>query len=56
MASSVYPPVLAKRKVTTLTSGTSYTVPAGVTNLNVTLRGAGGGDRYRLAGGHADQE
>ena len=28
---------------TTLTSGTSYTVPAGVTYLNVTLCGAGGG-------------
>ena len=28
---------------TTLTSGTSYTVPAGVTYLNVTLVGAGGG-------------
>ena len=28
---------------TTLTSGTSYTVPAGVTYLNVTLTGGGGG-------------
>ena len=28
---------------TTLTSGTSYTVPAGVTYLNVTLYGGGGG-------------
>jgi hypothetical protein len=28
---------------TTLTSGTSYTVPAGVNYLNVTLYGAGGG-------------
>ncbi len=28
---------------TTLTSGTSYTVPAGVTYLNVTLQGGGGG-------------
>ena len=28
---------------TTLTSGTSYTVPAGVTYLNVTLLGGGGG-------------
>jgi hypothetical protein len=28
---------------TTLTSGTSYTVPAGVTYLNVTLMGGGGG-------------
>jgi len=28
---------------TTLTSGTSYTVPAGVTYLNVTLIGGGGG-------------
>jgi hypothetical protein len=31
------------RFLTTLTSGTSYTVPAGVTYLNVTLRGGGGG-------------
>ena len=31
------------RFITTLTSGTSYTVPAGVTYLNVTLRGGGGG-------------
>lgn len=30
-------------KRTTLTSGTSYTVPAGVTEINVVLFGAGGG-------------
>jgi hypothetical protein len=32
---------------TTLTSGTSYTVPAGVTYLNVTLFGGGGGSNER---------
>lgn len=31
------------RYFTTLTSGTSYTVPSGVTYLNVTLYGGGGG-------------
>ena len=31
------------RYVTTLTSGTSWTVPAGVTYVNVTLTGGGGG-------------
>jgi hypothetical protein len=31
------------RYLTTLTSGTSYTVPSGVTYLNVTCRGGGGG-------------
>jgi hypothetical protein len=31
------------RYALTLTSGTSYTVPTGVTYLNVTLRGGGGG-------------
>lgn len=30
-------------KRTTLTSGTTYTVPAGVTDINVTLYGGGGG-------------
>ena len=32
-----------KRYVVTLTSGTSYTVPAGVTSINATLQGGGGG-------------
>jgi hypothetical protein len=31
------------RRVLTLTSGTSWTVPTGVTFVNVTLRGGGGG-------------
>ena len=31
------------RYALTLLSGTSYTVPAGVTSLNVTLAGGGGG-------------
>lgn len=47
MGYSVFPAVtVASGKVmyrTTLTSGTSYTVPTGVTYLNVTLVGAGGG-------------
>jgi hypothetical protein len=45
MAINVFPaPAAGKtRFVTTLTSGTSYTVPAGVTYVNVTLRGGGGG-------------
>jgi hypothetical protein len=45
MASTVFPAASAGKTQfrTTLTSGTSYTVPAGVTYLNVTLRGGGGG-------------
>jgi hypothetical protein len=35
---------------TTLTSGTSYTVPAGVSYLNVTLVGGGGGGAGGTAG------
>ena len=35
---------------TTLTSGTSYTVPAGVTYVNVTLLGGGGGAGFDGAG------
>jgi len=43
MAITAYPVALAKRTVVTLTSGTSYTVPAGVTNIVATLFGGGGG-------------
>jgi hypothetical protein len=46
MGISVIPAPSAASKTmfrTTLTSGTSYTVPAGVTYLNVTLVGGGGG-------------
>ena len=46
MAYSVFPAPAAGGKIlyrTTLTSGTSYTVPAGVTLLDVTLVGGGGG-------------
>jgi hypothetical protein len=46
MGISVIPAPSAASKTmfrTTLTSGTSYTVPAGVTYLNVTLNGGGGG-------------
>ncbi len=39
------------RYVTTLTSGTSYTVPAGVTYVNVTLFGGGGGGGDGAGGG-----
>lgn len=45
MASTVFPAASAASKTmfrTTLTSGTSYTVPAGVTYLNVLLVGGGG--------------
>lgn len=43
MAISSFPAALNKRNIVTLTSGTSWTVPAGVTAVNVTLFGAGGG-------------
>ena len=44
MAISVYPAVLAKTSFKlSLISGTSWTVPAGVTNINVTCVGGGGG-------------
>jgi len=46
MGQSVFPAPSAAsktRKVETLTSGTSWTVPAGVTYVNATLVGGGGG-------------
>lgn len=45
MGSTTFPAAAAgkTRFVSTLTSGTNYTVPAGVTYLNVTTRGGGGG-------------
>jgi hypothetical protein len=44
MAANTIPASVAKtRFLVTLTSGTSYTVPAGVTYLNVTLQGGGAG-------------
>ena len=47
MSYSVYPaPVAAAGKIfkrESFTSGTSWTVPSGVTNINVTLVGGGGG-------------
>lgn len=48
MGISVIPAPSAASKTmyrTTLTSGTSWTVPAGVTYVNVTLHGGGGGGR-----------
>jgi len=43
MAISSYPPVQASRRVlVTLSSGTSWTVPTGVTFINATLIGGGG--------------
>lgn len=45
MASTVFPAAAAGKTsyLVSLTSGSSYTVPAGVTYLNVTLYGGGGG-------------
>lgn len=45
MGASVIPAAgsLAKRNIVRLTSGTSWTVPAGVTNIVATLIGGGGG-------------
>ena len=44
MAISSYPPVPAtKKNIVTLTSGTSWTVPTGVTSIIATLVGGGGG-------------
>jgi hypothetical protein len=43
MAISAYPAPIAKRNIVRLTSGTSWTVPAGVTNIVATLVGGGGG-------------
>jgi len=43
MAISAYPAPLLKRNIVRLTSGTSWTVPSGVTNIAVTLIGGGGG-------------
>ena len=46
MGIAIYPPASAAGKTmyrTTLTSGVSYTVPTGVTYLNVLLVGGGGG-------------
>lgn len=55
MGISVFPAPSAASKTmyrTTLTSGTSYTVPAGVTYLNVTLVGGGGGAGGTTAAGY----
>jgi hypothetical protein len=56
MGSTVFPAPSAASKTmfrTTLTSGTSYTVPAGVTYLNVTLYGGGGsGGTYNSVNGN----
>jgi hypothetical protein len=48
MGATTIPAVISSktRYVATLTSGVSWTVPAGVTYVNVTLRGAGGGGNY----------
>lgn len=47
---SVPPATPKTRYITTLTSGTSWTVPAGVTYVNVTLRGGSGGTAYQTPG------
>jgi hypothetical protein len=54
MGVSVYPIPASggggyKRYVVTLTSGTSWTVPTGVTNINATLQGGGGGGPTTLS-------
>ena len=51
MGASVIPSITPTRKIVTLTSGTSWTVPAGVTFVNVTLYGAGSGGSLDTAGG-----
>jgi hypothetical protein len=55
MGLSVFPaPAAGKtRFLTTLTSGTSYTVPAGVTYLNVTLQGGGAGGASGTRNAHS---
>ena len=53
MGLSVFPAPSAASKTafrTTLTSGTSWTVPAGVTYVNVTLYGGGGGSAGTWSG------
>ena len=45
-----------KPTIVTLTSGTSWTVPTGVTNINATLQGGGGGGgSTRVVGASADK-
>ena len=58
MGSSVVPATAAgkTRYLTTLTSGTSWTVPAGVTYVNVTLRGGGGAGGVGTAGSYTSRE
>jgi len=53
MASTVFPAASAGKTQfrTMLTSGTSYTVPTGVTYLNVMLVGGGGGGGYSAGNG-----
>jgi hypothetical protein len=43
MSVNVFPTPEKTRKVETLTSGSSWTVPTGVTSINATLIGGGGG-------------
>lgn len=50
MPISAFPVPVPRRVVVTLTSGTSWTVPTGVTNINATLFGGGGGASGSLAG------
>jgi hypothetical protein len=53
MAQTIYPSVQKTRRVATLTSGTSWTVPAGVLYINATLVGGGGGGGGQNATGFA---
>ena len=59
MGSTVFPAASAASKTmfrTTLTSGTSYTVPANVTYLNVTLMGGGGGAGGTAGNGYGSKQ
>jgi hypothetical protein len=50
MPISSFPVAVPRRIVVTLTSGTSWTVPNGVTNINATLFGGGSGASGSRAG------
>lgn len=43
MAQGIYPITFPTRRIVTLTSGTSWTVPTGVLYINATLMGGGAG-------------
>jgi len=53
MAISAYPPKVPQKNVVTLTSGSSWTVPAGVIQVVVTTIGGGGGGWNLVTNGSA---